>query len=311
MKPLHVFTIMAGCVPVGLQMLESYFKYHSEKIHVYVFSSDTYMLSGFIAWNMSVHVLPDSLRDSFLRGHEGTAKVWARVMKSNINSYLIQVDSDIIFKKESLSLIERAGYPDIYGSRRCYKNNPGKAPVQEGLEDAISTYFIGFNHGPIIHNLGVDQISDDNLERMIQGVYNPHGFPVLDFFDPVFFHARKHGASVYYEEPDLIGGQDVMGSKVNSYASNLHLDMGSHLAHFGGVGSGYVNDQLLHVYNTKPLAEESYVGWSMERWELFQDLFIAKHPLPALSAKLDESGRWIGGPYNKEIYDQVKADLNS
>ncbi len=299
----HIFTIMAGCVPVGEKMIESYFKYHLENINVYLFSDD---LNKGNFNCCTVHILPDSLKEDFRHGHQGTAKVWARVIKANPDSYLIQIDSDIIFKKESIYLIEKAGYPDIYGSRRCYQNNPGKAPVKEGLEDAISTYFIGFNGKLITRDKDVsEEESFSLLSKMIQGVFNPLGFPCLDFFDPVFFWMRYKGASVYYEDQNIIGGQNELGSKSSNYPSNMHLDMGSHLAHFGGVGSGYQASKDDSGMN------KDYSDWAKIRWQLFQNLFMNNNNIEYNNAIFDQAGRWVSGQYNTDIFNQIKKDLAS
>ncbi len=307
----HIFTIMAGCVPVGEKMIESYFKYHLENINVYLFSDD---LNKGNFNCCTVHILPDSLKEDFRHGHQGTAKVWARVIQANPDSYLIHIDSDVIFKKECISLIEKAGYPDIYGSRRCYQNNPGKAPVKEGLEDAISTYFIGFNSSLL------STIKQFDLERMIQGVYNPLGFPCLDFFDPCFFYIRslnlrkrigasqefiEYRPSIYYEDQNIIGGQNELGSKLSNYPSNMHLDMGSHLAHFGGVGSGYQASKDDSGMN------KDYSDWAKIRWQLFQNLFINNNNIEYNNAIFDQAGRWVSGQYNADIFNQIKKDLTS
>jgi hypothetical protein len=305
-QKIHNFTIMAGCAPVGVKMLESYFEFHDEKIHVYLFNDDLNKIIGEYQWKGSIllskidfHILDDALKYDFKQGHLGTAKVWAQVVRENSESYLIHIDSDVIFKKESLSLIEKAGYPEIYGSRRCYKNNPGKSPVQEGLEDAVSTYFVGINSKWID-----SEVYDNDFVRMFQGAYNPLGFPVLDFFDPVFFHMRNNGATVYYEDRNIVGGQDESGSKVNNYPSNLHIDMGSHLAHFGGVGSGY------QALKDDSGMNKDYSEWAKYRWYLFDCLFYnsffySPHPTEIMD------GRWVSGPGTNEIFEQIKKDLNN
>ncbi len=308
---------MAGCVPVGIKMLESYLKYHDEenRINVYLFIDDLETAGIderiFLKQSkyISLHALPENLKEDFLHGHQGTAKVWSRVIMQNPDAYLIHIDSDIIFKKESISLIGKAGYPDIYGSRRCYQNNPGKAPVKEGLEDAVSTYFLGFNPKFIMEPVGHESLvpNQNSLEPMIQGIYNPLAFPCLDFFDPVFFWMRYKGASVYFEDVNIIGGQNTQGTKINSYKSNLHLDMGSHMAHFGGVGSGYQFEK--HSSDLK--TERGYSEWALIRWYLFEDLFYGfgniLYSIDSDPVYLDN--RWVGGGYNYVILNQIKEDL--
>ncbi len=308
----HIFSIIAGCGRVGFEMLKSYRKYHEEPIHVYCFTYDIADFDSDIGLNTIIHLLPSSLKNDFLYGHQGTAKVWAQVIRDNRDKYLIHIDSDIIFKRESISLIHNAGYPDIYGSRRCYQNNPGKAPVKTGLEDAISTYFLGFNPS-FLGSLPVDKVLFHNFERMIQGVYNPLGFPVLDFFDPCFFYMRSQGASVFYEDQNIIGGQNMHGKKDSVFKSNLHMDMGSHLCHFGGVGSGYFATQnKLKIDNGELKMETGYRDWAIDRWNLFYDLIIDKGMVryPNTNTKYDEAGRWVSGPYDMAIYNQIKEELN-
>lgn len=308
---------MAGCVPVGAKMLDSYLSYHQEPIHVYCFDSDFSELKKhvpeFIDLLDSGRIILDfracvEAIDSFSRGHEGTAKVWAQVIKNNPDTYLIQIDSDIIFKKETLSLIEKQNYPDLYGSRRCYKNNPADIPVADGIEDALSTYFIGLNTSILLNPVGHEKLTFENqwtiLSQMIQGTYNPLKFSVFDFFDPVFFWMRYKGASVYYEDPNLIGGQNSQGNKNNSYISNLHMDMGSHLCHFGGAGSGYAACQDDSQMN------KSYSDWAKFRWFLFEDLFYTfANKIAPEKTVIKEDGRWVSGPYNQEIFNQIKQDL--
>lgn len=305
-KNLHIFTIAVGCTPVVIKMLESYFKYHNQVIHLYTTVKDhEEIIKNVSLKNLRVHFVSSAYAAYFKQGHLGTATILANVIKSNPDSYLIHIDSDIIFKQESLSLIEKAGYPDLYGSIRCYKNNPGKAPVPEGVEDAISTYFMGFNPEY------TKDLSREDLVLMCQGVKNPLGFPCLDFFDPVYFYCRSKGASVYYGSYLDIGGQssteEIKGTKIGPYHSNLHFDCGSHLIHFGGVGSGYmatIDDSGMN---------KSYSDWARERWRLFCDLFYPGRMSAAMpeftKTVYDESGRWVSGSYDEEIFDQLQQDL--
>lgn len=301
----HIFTITAGCAPVGDVMIESFLKHHpSEHIHRYLFFDDIAETKTEIDSHerITTHLLPESLKEFFLKGHEGTAKVWALIIKANPDAYLIQVDSDVVFKRESISLIEKQNYPDLYGSRRCYENNPVGIPVAKGTEDSLSTYFIGFNP-KFLGSLSTDSVLENNLERMIQGVYNPLGFPVFDFFDPCFFYMRSQGASVYYEDVEIIGGQNKEGKKINSFKSNLHLDMGSHLSHFGGVGSGYMASKDDSKMN------KSYSDWAKHRWDFFNAIFYRHIVIKDEHTQHDSLGRWVSGPYDGFIFASVILDL--
>jgi hypothetical protein len=112
------------------------------------------------------------------------------------------------------------------------------------------------------------------------------------------------GATVDYEDSNIIGGQNEHGSKKNNYASNLHIDMGSHIAHFGGVGSGYqaiIDDSEMN---------KSYAEWAKHRWYLFDCLLNSSLFIGIEETKIENS-RWVSGPANTEIYDQIKKDLNN
>lgn len=293
----HIFTITAGCAPVGDVMIESFLKHHpNEHINRYCFIEDLGDAKKEIQEKLTTHILPNSFKEFFLTGHEGTAKVWERVICQNWDAYIIQIDSDVVFKKESISLIEKQGYPDIYGSRRCYKNNPSGVSMPDGIEDAISTYFVGLN--PAF-------LPEGNLAEMIIGRYNPTGVPILDFFDAAFFYMRSKGASVFYEDVEIIGGQNTKGLKINSFKSNLHLDMGSHLAHFGGVGSGYM------ALKDDSKMVKSYSDWAKHRWDFFNHIFYEIYKHRDASAVYDSLGRWVDGPYDDFILNEVLEDLRS
>jgi hypothetical protein len=313
----HVFTIMAGCVPVGAKMLETYFKFHTEKINVYIFPEDVEDIVKLVmpekntfkdrcsgANKMTIHLISETLKESFSKGYKGSANVMADVIRQNQDSYLIHIDSDVFFKKESLSLIEKAGYPDIYGSRRCYHNNPKKILTQESIEDSVYTYFMGFNPSFL------KEITDpDFLSSMIEGTISPIDFSCLGFFGHVFFYMRAKSANVYYESSDLIGGEDFLGERKNSYKSNINFDCGSHLVHIGGVGIG------MHAGGTDFKMDENLFSWAFERWNLFYDLFYDKecdteyHFL--YPTKFNEEGKWVSGSYNEEIFTNLKEDLKS
>ena len=296
-----IFTEIVNCGPVGRIMLESFHKYHDIEITIYATATDIQDL-GEIKFhhNNSFITISAEVVEKFNHGHIGTAHVFADMFYPGIDKRVIQIDSDVVFKKESISLIENAfdeGY-DIVGSRRCYKNNPGKVPVLDGIPDAVSTYFFGMKTKVL-----PKQYSFDEMCKMWEG--HPIGIDhmILDFADPIYYHCLKNGAKTKFLESDLIGGQNSEGSKVNKYKSNLHLDMGSHLAHFGGCGSGY---SVAHGISSP---EKSYAEWSMGRWTLFSKLFYNKDiafPHPAIYGP---DNRWVSGGYDDHILNLIKEDL--
>lgn len=304
MRDLFVFTEIINCGPVGRIMLESYHRHHNYPITVYTTAADFEQLGEIGKHeNNNIVLVYAKTYEKFSVGHSGTADVFAHVFQSYPERSIIHIDSDIFFKKESLSLIDHAfieGY-DIAGSRRCYKNNPAHIKVPEHLPDTISTYFFGMKTKVLPDK---DRYTWSQLCELWGG--NPIGLDhmVFDFGDPVIFHALKKGAQIKFIDSELIGGQNVQGSKVNSFTSNLHLDMGEYLAHFGGCGTGYA---VAHNLSHPPGA---YAEWAVHRWNLFQKIFYNKEIAFSNSTKFDEAGRWISGSHNDMIIAQIKNDLN-
>ena len=308
MNTPFIFTEIYKCAPVGRIMLESYLKHHNIPINVFIDAESIPELGSLQSHpNVMLWGMTEEIKNLYKKGHAGTAAVFAQVCKDIPTESFIHIDSDVVFKRESISLITdafEAGF-DLVGSRRCYKNNPGKVPMPADIRDSISTYFYGFkkNIFPINH------YTRENLARLWEGHLLDLNHPILDFGDPVFFHAVYNGAVTYYIPPFLIGGQNKQGIKPSEeFKSNLHLDMGLHLAHFGGVGSGF--SACAGAVNP----EEQYKQWALGRWNLFEFIFynvpdnsIASRPMH--NTVYDDAGRWINGNPDPEIIEEVKHDL--
>jgi hypothetical protein len=301
-----IFTEIVNCGPVGKIMLESFHKYHAREITIYATQKDIDELGAIKSHpNNSYCIISAEQAEKFKRGHEGTADIFAEMFYPKLSleeTFIIHCDSDLIFKKESISLLENEmiyGY-EIVGSRRCYKNNPGKVPLPDGIPDAVSTYFFGMRASEIPKGYTKQQ-----LAHLIAGHPGPLNHPILDFFDPITFLAMSDGAVIKFIDSNLIGGQNSEGSKVNDYKSNLHLDMGSHLCHLGGCGSGYA---VAHGIS-KP--EKSYAEWSMGRWGLFSKLFYDRDIAFSQPTVYDNDGRWVSGGYDDHVLNLIKGDLQA
>lgn len=301
-----IFTEIINCGPVGRIMLESFHKYHDRKITIYARPNDIEELGEIKNHpNNLIYIIPITQANKFEKGHEGTASVFATMFCHTWHpedAGVIHVDSDVVFKKESICLIENAfeeGY-DIVGSRRCYKNNPGKVPVPDGIPDAVSTYFFGMKTKVLPKGYNFEEMA-----AMIAGNPGPLSHMIMDFFDPITFLALQNGAKIKFLESDIIGGQDSIGSKVNNYKSNLHLDMGSHLSHWGGVGSGYAVEHGL----SQP--EQSYAKWSRGRWNLFSRLFYGVDTGFNEPTQYNNDGRWVSGAPDFDIMNIVLQDLEN
>lgn len=315
MRPF-IFTEAFNCGRITKVSVESFLKYHKQhNVHLFGTEKDFKEL-GEVALDPRV-ILYDFSNDSDLlemykKGHDGTAEIFARVLSGDYHNIkekisaantneditFIHFDGDVIFKQECISLMESLFYIgyDLIGTRRCYKNNPAGIPVPD-VADTISTYFMG------IKKSSVPDVKRSELKDMCKGSYNPLGHMVFDFFDPVTFVCMKNGFNVFYLDNVLFGGQDESGSKKTKYQSNMHLDMGMYLAHFGGVGSGYA------WLNDPSEKAKEYGSWAAGRYALFAKLFLNENIDIAESCKID-GGRWVSGTYNDEILNLVKQEMN-
>lgn len=298
-----IFTEIVNCGPVGRVMIESFHKYHDRQIYIYARPNDIEELGEIKNHPNNIFLsLTDAQYDKFKHGHAGTAVLFAEQFYPGTDKNIVHCDSDLVFKKESISLIENAfdeGY-DIVGSRRCYKNNPCKVPVPDGIPDAVSTYFFGMKTKVL-----PKQFSFEQMCLLWQGHNIGLNHPVLDFADGAYFHALRNGAKTKFLDSNLVGGQNAEGSKVNNYKSNLHLDMGEHLAHLGGVGSGYAVAHGL----SKP--DKSYADWSLGRWSLFAKLFYDRDIAFAAPTVYGNDGRWVSGSFDDNILNLIKEDLDN
>ena len=263
-----IFTESYGCGLILKKCLESFFRHHPDTT-VYVFGThkDFKELGRFK--NVEYVDLSDDieLKECFKHGHLGTAHIGARVITefSKGFDYIIHFDSDVIFQKESLSMLYDKideGY-DLIGPVRCYKNNMnGRSDLSE-LSDVSQTYFYAFNKTKISDYSFVD------LRNMIVGFYNPLNHPILDYFDPVSFDILKNGGNPFFLDVDLVGGLTLEGNRKNKYQElNSDMDFGEKLMHFAGVGSG-----MKFYFQGAEQTNQSYVDWALKRFALYYKLF--------------------------------------
>lgn len=305
-EPVFVFTEIIGCAEVGKVALESFHRHHDHKVHVYTTEQDIKDLGEIAGHHNNVFIVVSrQVVDLFSQGHAGTAYLFAQVFTGQVDpeiNNVVHFDSDVYFKKECLShmkILFSQG-EDIIGTRRCYVNNPANIPVKPGTPDTISTYFFGMRRSVIPQDYSFEQLSN-----MFLGHNTGLDHDVMDFADCIVFHALKGGAKIYFLPSGALGGQNQEGSKATYNPSNLHIDAGDYLVHFGGAGSGCV------FYNNPDGKNESYGKWAVIRYKLFCMLFYGKViSADAGETKFDEAGRWVSGNYDKHIYDQIKLNIN-
>jgi hypothetical protein len=294
MKDFFIYTEIVRCGQIGTIAIRSFFVFHPKvKIHVFGLESDRQAIAEFPASQIVFHSLdkPDpklekwppgfinqlkmkrrsrQIAENFNHGHLGTASLWAHLIQTRPEKYLIHFDSDVIFRAEALSDITKRlskGY-DIVGPPRSYKNNPNDRDDVRHLTDLTQTLFFGFNRRKITPQ------TYPVMTKMCQGLFNPLGFPNIDFFDPVEFDILNNGGKIFYLSTDDYGGCSLKGSRVNKYPKvNAIVDFGDKLSHFSAVGSG------MNFYNNREQISEvpdSYVKYGLEKYAVYVKLFYGE-----------------------------------
>lgn len=272
-KKAYIFTEIVNCAKIGKIALDSFHKYHDQKVHVYGNLSDFEKIS--YANNnvlIDIKTLPFDLNELYRNGHLGTATLWAYLMQTIPLEYthILHFDSDDIFRSNIVDeVLELINNYDLIGPIRNYKNNPHKESKFEKYNDVVATNLFAFCRDKIKKH------SFDELVKMCRGMYNPYNHPVIDFFDPVSFEILYNGGKIYFLDHDDVGGTGPDGSRNNCYAefnnenTPYKIDFGKKLVHFSSVGSG-----MFYFNNPNKISvPEGYVKYALDRYALFCKIF--------------------------------------
>lgn len=281
-----IWTEVYNCGKIGNIALKYFNKYHPNlKVHVYGTKKDFEDIEKYS--NVESIVLEDSfvkdildkvgvpnlttkrVQNGFKKGHLGTARLWAYLIKTRKEKFMIHFDSDVIFRSNLLDeIIEKTKICDIVGPYRLYKNNPNNREDMRKFADVSQTSCFAFNREKISNHFYSLFI------KMCQGAYNPLGHPVIDFFDPVMFDILKNGGIICHLDFDDVGAWDKNGSRdnkykeINNYDTPFKLDFGNKMIHFSAVGSG------MNIFNNNKVnMPESYRQYALDRFALFCKIF--------------------------------------
>jgi len=285
-KPF-IFSEAYDCGLILKKCLETFFQYHPDvTVRVFGTAKDFKEIDRFK--NIEYFELSEDqeLKECFKYGHLGTAHIGARVIKefSAGYDYIIHFDSDLIFRKECLSLlINKLEKYDLIGPRRCYSNNMNGRTDLADLKDVSQTYFYAFNKNKI------SNYDFNTLRQMIVGYHNPLGHPILDYFDPVSFDILKNGGKIWFLDENDVGGLNLEGNRNNKYSDlNKDMDFGSVLCHFAGCGSG-----KKFYHKGADNVPQSYVDWAKKRFCLYMKLMYNQDI----------------GEYDKAYYEQLNDHI--
>ena len=268
---IFIFTEAYNCSIILIKALESYFKYHSDKVHIFGKREDFKELKRFKNFNIEFIDLSDdpNIEELYKDGHVGTAYIFARVISGHYGDYthVIHFDSDVIFNGECLSDIItpfEQGF-DLVGQRRPYRNNVANNGQYDNVPDVVGTCFFGVN---------IEKISKFEFElihRMVIG-YNPSGMATIDFFDPISFDVINNGGKIKYLDHMDYGSCDENGNYQNDhYFLNKEFDCGNKFLHWAGSGSGLKFHEKGHGN-----VPESYADWAIKRYFIYMNIFHGK-----------------------------------
>ena len=201
---MYLFTEMVGVPEIGLVMLKNYLKYHSDVIHIYCTEEDKKCMSSEIDSDLVKYVIVGAhVTEGYKKGHWGTAEIYADLLlDDNIEDDILHIDSDVIFKSESVR------------------------------DNVVATSFFGFKKSYITKR---DRAT---LRGMVHGG-SIDGQPVIDFFDPISFDILTNGGRIYHVPRVIVGGFAETGrdKNIEPYLGE-DLDYGENMIHFAGIGSG-------------------------------------------------------------------------
>jgi len=265
-EEFFIFTEAYNCGLILKNALDTFHKYHDEKVHIFGTYKDFKKLTKHKN-NIFIELSEDDvLKKLYTQGHIGTAYIFSKIINGDYTdkNKIIHFDSDVIFRDECISLLYKSfedGF-DLIGSHRCYKNNLNGRTDLSKIKDVVQTYFFGFNKEKI------SKYNFDTLIQMCVGYFNPLQHPILDFFDPISFDIIKNGGVVKFLDYNLVGGMNEFGSKDNKYKDvNNKMDFGDLLIHFAGVGSG------MNFFNNKSFADKNYQDWAIKQYVLYHKIF--------------------------------------
>lgn len=283
-REFFIWTEVFNCSEIGIKAIETFFKYHKDlKLHVYGFMEDLNKipnLKNLVKVNFdkeasifSKKLSEKKLKKGFSKGHLGTALLWREIILNTQHNHLIHFDSDIIFQGNIIEdLITYSEKYDLVGPTRPYKYNQNNYSTSLKLPDICQTCCFYFNKSKI------SKRKRRSFLKMVLGSYNPYGFQVIDFFDPVMFDIYFNGGKIFNLSFDIVGGVNSLASRdnkykeINNFDTDFKIDYGEKMIHFSAVGSGLNFFKNINKINVP----KSYVDYAIDRYALYSKVYLNK-----------------------------------
>lgn len=262
-----------GCGEILPPTINSYLAHHDQRLHVIGYQEDLASIPQddriipiVISEESSVEsfrLSAGQLREAYMRGHQGTALLWASIIQCRQESVMIHLDADTVFLGNVVNpILEKMKLGiGIVGTRRPYRHSAASKNMANKVlmyfrRDAVNTHCFGFNK----EFISIDNI---NLSKAINGQgknrFSQRIFPVIDFFDRVTFNIARN-QSIFYLDTD----------KQNKHGHHDHNGaLESLMISFAAVGSGcafHKNPKALSSPTYREFALSSYALWS--KWLL-------------------------------------------
>lgn len=287
---VFIWTEAFNCGELLTPFLSSYLEHHNVPINVFGTKDDLDMIDInselirkcplFDSGRKNISRLEGRIIEGYKRAHVGTSILWAHLIKTRTEQFLMHIDADTIFVGDMISLfLENNRYEcyQLMGSRRPYLNRTyRKKGIDSALlnrrPDAINTDCFMFDR------LYVSTWHTGLLERKIQGKRTSMA-PVVDFFDPVSFEIMKKGGEVCFMDSPNWGLQGT---------TNLESPFFERRINFAAVGSGinfYKNPTVSVAEGYRQFALSSYATYA--KYILDLDIGIVPHNDNVLNSKLE------------------------
>jgi hypothetical protein len=240
---IFVWTEAFNCAELLNPLLKSYCEVEDQKVHAFLFDFEFRKITYFnekIEYiviptkprslnqikSLRLLILGRWIKSGYNKGHLGTARFWAFLIKSRKENLYVHFDSDILFVKSVVNTIseELKNGSVCVGRRRMYKYNLNNVDKVRHKRDCIDTVLFGFNARilkflPLV--ILVPLIRGKGLISRI--------FHTLDFFDKITFLLAKFGRLTYVDSPTS-GNHGYVNSESNFSKSFLEI--------FSAVGTG-------------------------------------------------------------------------
>jgi hypothetical protein len=289
---LYIWTEALGCAEILSPMLKSYVTHNDQPIHVYIYKEELHKLPVHhcikpvvVSDNDEAGNMRSYISEGYKKGHLGTARLWAHIIKAQPHDYFIHLDADSIFLDNVISILaNKVIHYGVVGSRRPYRHSATKRKLNLlpllWMPDAVNTHCVAFKN--IFENMQTEELTCLILARE-RGIIKKVFFPVIDFFDPLTFILRgKFG--IFY----LDSNTQARSGKYSRYG-----DFESRMISFAAVGSGCAFSKGTARSNSKSYEEFAMASYALyAKYLLHQDVGIKplkSDYLEGLLMKLDTS----------------------